>query len=230
MTSTNIHAPDGRAHAELEAPARVSATADVDVDDTGALMRIVGPSGETLRLLGKTLGIDAAVRAKGVAQKKYIQAIREHDIVFGIGPAGTGKTYLAMAMAVNALVEKRVKRIILTRPAVEAGEKLGFLPGDLAEKVNPYLRPLYDALHDMMDAEKAAGAHGAGHHRGGAARVHARPHAQRLLRHPRRGAEHHVRADEDVPHPPRLRLEGGGHGRHHAGRPAPGQRSGPERR
>jgi phosphate starvation-inducible PhoH-like protein len=227
MTSTNIHAPDGRAHAELEAPARVSATADVDVDDTGALMRIVGPSGETLRLLGKTLGIDAAVRgntlrfagpadrvavaerfayeaasllasgksldaadlvrgvqaladdpalslrdlfedvvllnarrrpivAKGIAQKKYIQAIRQHDLTFGIGPAGTGKTFLAMAMAVHALVEKRVKRIVLARPAVEAGEKLGFLPGDLAEKVNPYLRPLYDALHDMMDAEKAS--------------------------------------------------------------------------
>jgi len=75
--------------------------------------------------------------------------------VFGIGPAGTGKTYLAMAMAVKALQEKQVKRIVLTRPAVEAGEKLGFLPGDLAEKVNPYLRPLYDALHDMMDIEKA---------------------------------------------------------------------------
>jgi phosphate starvation-inducible PhoH-like protein len=94
------------------------------------------------------------ISPKGVAQQRYIQAIREHDIVFGIGPAGTGKTYLAMAQAVRALQEKRVKRIILTRPAVEAGEKLGFLPGDLAEKVNPYLRPLYDALHDMMDLER----------------------------------------------------------------------------
>jgi phosphate starvation-inducible protein PhoH and related proteins len=94
------------------------------------------------------------VAPKGVAQQRYIQAIREHDIVFGIGPAGTGKTYLAMASAVRALQERRVKRIILTRPAVEAGEKLGFLPGDLAEKVNPYLRPLYDALHDMMDMER----------------------------------------------------------------------------
>ena len=92
---------------------------------------------------------------KGIAQHRYVQAIRQHDVVFGIGPAGTGKTYLAMAMAVRALTEGRVKRIILTRPAVEAGEKLGFLPGDLAEKVNPYLRPLYDALHDMMDAERA---------------------------------------------------------------------------
>jgi phosphate starvation-inducible PhoH-like protein len=92
---------------------------------------------------------------KGLAQHGYVQAIREADVVFGIGPAGTGKTYLAMAMAVRALQENQVKRIILTRPAVEAGEKLGFLPGDLAEKVNPYLRPLYDALHDMMDLERA---------------------------------------------------------------------------
>jgi phosphate starvation-inducible PhoH-like protein len=91
------------------------------------------------------------VSPKGVMQQNYIQAIRQHDIVFGIGPAGTGKTYLAMAMAVRALQERQVKRIILTRPAVEAGERLGFLPGDLAEKINPYLRPLYDALHDMME-------------------------------------------------------------------------------
>ncbi|MCC7537764.1 MAG: PhoH family protein [Deltaproteobacteria bacterium] len=95
------------------------------------------------------------ITPKGLAQKQYIESIRHHDIVFGIGPAGTGKTYLAMAMAVADLVGRRVKRIILTRPAVEAGEKLGFLPGDLAEKVNPYLRPLYDALHDMMDLDKA---------------------------------------------------------------------------
>jgi phosphate starvation-inducible PhoH-like protein len=95
------------------------------------------------------------IAPKGLAQKKYIEAIRSHDVVFGIGPAGTGKTYLAMAMAVAALMQRQVKRIILTRPAVEAGEKLGFLPGDLAEKVNPYLRPLYDALHDMMDIDKA---------------------------------------------------------------------------
>jgi phosphate starvation-inducible PhoH-like protein len=88
-------------------------------------------------------------------QKKYIDAIRQYDMVIGIGPAGTGKTYLAMAMAINALLKKQVSRIILTRPAVEAGERLGFLPGDLYEKVNPYLRPLYDALFDMMEAEKA---------------------------------------------------------------------------
>jgi phosphate starvation-inducible PhoH-like protein len=98
----------------------------------------------------------SAVTPKSLAQKEYIEAIRNFDIVFGIGPAGTGKTYLAMAMAVAALSKGIVSRIILTRPAVEAGEALGFLPGDLAEKVDPYLRPLYDALHDMMRFEKAA--------------------------------------------------------------------------
>ena len=95
------------------------------------------------------------ITPKSVNQKQYIDAIRKHDIVFGIGPAGTGKTYLAMAMAVAALAAGDVDRIILTRPAVEAGERLGFLPGDLVEKVNPYLRPLFDALHDMMTFENA---------------------------------------------------------------------------
>lgn len=97
-----------------------------------------------------------SITPKSTAQKDYIDAIRNYDIVFGIGPAGTGKTYLAMAMAVATLSEKKVSRIILTRPAVEAGEALGFLPGDLAEKVDPYLRPLYDALHDMMRFEKVS--------------------------------------------------------------------------
>ncbi len=96
------------------------------------------------------------IAPKSLAQKLCIDAIRTHDIVFSIGPAGTGKTYLAMAMGVASLTKKEVHRIVLTRPAVEAGEKLGFLPGDLLEKVNPYLRPLYDALHDMMDFEAAA--------------------------------------------------------------------------
>jgi phosphate starvation-inducible PhoH-like protein len=95
------------------------------------------------------------VMPKSVNQRRYLDAIEQHDIVFGIGPAGTGKTYLAMAQAVTALLAKRVSRIILARPAVEAGEKLGFLPGDLQEKVNPYLRPLYDALYDMMEIERA---------------------------------------------------------------------------
>ncbi|MFZ5453784.1 MAG: PhoH family protein [Thermodesulfobacteriota bacterium] len=96
------------------------------------------------------------ISPKSLNQKRYLEAMRAHDIVFGIGPAGTGKTYLAMAMAVAALMNQEFIRIVLARPAVEAGEKLGFLPGDLYEKVNPYLRPLYDALHDMMDFEKAS--------------------------------------------------------------------------
>ncbi|BFU94452.1 MAG: putative enzyme with nucleoside triphosphate hydrolase domain [Nitrospira sp.] len=95
------------------------------------------------------------VAPKTPTQKSYIEAIETHDIVIGIGPAGTGKTYLAMAMAVSALMKRQVSRIILARPAVEAGEKLGFLPGDMYAKVNPYLRPLYDALFDMMDMERA---------------------------------------------------------------------------
>jgi phosphate starvation-inducible PhoH-like protein len=93
------------------------------------------------------------IRAKTVGQKQYVDAIDTHTIVFGIGPAGTGKTYLAMAKAVQALQAKRVNRIVLTRPAVEAGERLGFLPGTLTDKIDPYLRPLYDALHDMIDPE-----------------------------------------------------------------------------
>ena len=94
------------------------------------------------------------VSPKSVAQRNYLDAIERRDIVFGVGPAGTGKTYLAMAQAVAYLLAKRVNRIVLARPAVEAGEKLGFLPGDLQEKVNPYLRPLYDALYEMVDAER----------------------------------------------------------------------------
>ncbi len=93
---------------------------------------------------------------KTETQRRYIDAIRTYDIVFGIGPAGTGKTYLAMAMAISAFLTKQVSRIVLVRPAVEAGEKLGFLPGDIAEKVSPYLRPLYDALFDMMEIDKAS--------------------------------------------------------------------------
>jgi phosphate starvation-inducible PhoH-like protein len=106
------------------------------------------------------IGVSAKRRAvipRSLGQKKYVDSIRKNDIVMAIGPAGTGKTYLAMALAVSFLLEKKVNRIILTRPAVEAGEKLGFLPGNLYEKVDPYLRPLYDALYDMMEVEKVKG-------------------------------------------------------------------------
>jgi phosphate starvation-inducible protein PhoH and related proteins len=103
-----------------------------------------------------TPGGKRRIAPKTVNQRKYLDAIEQNDIVFGIGPAGTGKTYLAMAQAVSFLVAKKVSRIVLARPAVEAGEKLGFLPGDMQEKVNPYLRPLYDALYDMLDSERVA--------------------------------------------------------------------------
>jgi phosphate starvation-inducible protein PhoH and related proteins len=104
---------------------------------------------------GQRPGTRRRINPKSVNQRRYLDAIERFDIVFGVGPAGTGKTYLAMAQAVSYLMAKKVTRIVLARPAVEAGEKLGFLPGDLQEKVNPYLRPLYDALYDMMDTEKA---------------------------------------------------------------------------
>ena len=161
----------------LSGPADAVASAVRLVEQLETILRAGQPVGredveQGLKMLGRSAspeqGLDSLVlgpvlsRAgrhvapKSLAQKRYVDAIRRHDIVFGIGPAGTGKTYLAMAMAVAALQDRSVKRIILARPAVEAGEKLGFLPGDLAEKVNPYLRPLYDALHDMMDAGRAA--------------------------------------------------------------------------
>ncbi len=102
------------------------------------------------------------INTRNIAQQHYVSSMRKNEMVFAIGPAGTGKTYLAVALALSMLLERRVKRIILTRPAVEAGEKLGFLPGDMADKVNPYLRPLYDALHDMLGGQKLASMQEAG--------------------------------------------------------------------
>ncbi len=128
------------------------------LEDVDQATKLAGQGVALREVFGDTVFVSARHRVitpKGLAQKRYVQAIRDQDIVFGIGPAGTGKTYLAMAMAVAALVERKVKRIVLTRPAVEAGERLGFLPGDLAEKVNPYLRPLHDALFDMVEEDKA---------------------------------------------------------------------------
>jgi phosphate starvation-inducible PhoH-like protein len=116
--------------------------------DTNATLRGLADAGRQ-RALGKR-----TVQPKSMNQRRYLEAIEKHDMVFGIGPAGTGKTYLAVAMAISALLAKRVSRIILARPAVEAGERLGFLPGTLQDKIDPYLRPLYDALYDMLDPEK----------------------------------------------------------------------------
>jgi phosphate starvation-inducible PhoH-like protein len=118
------------------------------VADPTATLRGLADAGKQ-RSLGRR-----TVQPKSVNQRRYVEAIEKHDMVFGIGPAGTGKTYLAVAMAISALQAKRVNRIILARPAVEAGERLGFLPGTLQDKIDPYLRPLYDALYDMLDPEK----------------------------------------------------------------------------
>src|SRR5204863_2725275 len=118
------------------------------VADPKATLRGLAEAGKQ-RSLGRR-----TVQPKSLNQRRYLDAIETHDMVFGIGPAGTGKTYLAVAMAISALISKRVNRIILARPAVEAGERLGFLPGTLQEKIDPYLRPLYDALYDMLDPEK----------------------------------------------------------------------------
>src|SRR5450432_2451316 len=127
--------------------------------DLGSMLRVVvADPRTTLRSLaeaGKQRSLGRrTVQPKSVNQRRYVEAIEKHDMVFGIGPAGTGKTYLAVAMAISALLAKRVNRIILARPAVEAGERLGFLPGTLQDKIDPYLRPLYDALYDMLDPEK----------------------------------------------------------------------------
>src|SRR5713226_6508602 len=120
----------------------------VVTEDPEVTLRSLVHSGRQRNFGKKTLA------PKTVNQRRYVEAIERHDLVFGVGPAGTGKTYLAVAMAVSALMNKRVSRIVLTRPAVEAGERLGFLPGNLHEKVDPYLRPLYDALYDMLESEK----------------------------------------------------------------------------
>jgi phosphate starvation-inducible PhoH-like protein len=133
---------------------------DVTLEDIRyAIRNIAGDGDSSIKtLFENTIPVSSKrkfITPKSETQREYLDAIKTNDIVIGIGPAGTGKTYLAMAMAINALNRKQVGRIILARPAVEAGERLGFLPGDLMEKVNPYLRPLYDALYDMMDAEKA---------------------------------------------------------------------------
>ena len=142
-----------------DAAALVGEGVDVGLEDVAPSLRELRAdrNGSLKTLLDGAIAVSPRrkpVVPKTKMQRRYVDMIRKHDLTFGIGPAGTGKTYLAMAMGVSALMQRKVKRIILTRPAVEAGEKLGFLPGDLAEKVNPYLRPLYDALHDMMEFEK----------------------------------------------------------------------------
>ena len=158
-----IEGEDERRRARLRHPFRLRALVReghvFNNGDLNSFLRVVTADSQTsLRGLvesGKQRSFGKKIVApKTMTQRRYVDAIERHDLVFGIGPAGTGKTYLAVAMAVSALLSKRVSRIILTRPAVEAGERLGFLPGTLQEKVDPYLRPLYDALYDMLEAEK----------------------------------------------------------------------------
>ena len=138
----------------------IEAGAPLDLADVEFLRHLLegGEAIDPHTLLAERILVPSKKRfitPKSLGQRRYIQAIRQHDIVIGIGPAGTGKTYLAMAMAMAGLDQKEFSRIILARPAVEAGERLGFLPGDLMEKINPYLRPLYDALYDMVDFDQA---------------------------------------------------------------------------
>ena len=186
----------------------------------GALDRHESPSRILEDVVWRHRGLKVA--PKTVNQKRYVDAIRRSTITVGVGPAGTGKSFLAVAMAVAALSRREVNRIVLTRPAVEAGERLGFLPGDIAAKVDPYLRPLFDALYDMLEPEKVNQ-----HLERGVIEV--APLAfmrgrtlERLVHHSRRGPEHEPGADQDVPHAARLQLEDGRDGRHHADRPAEG--------
>lgn len=135
---------------------RGTAIAPVDIDRAAAVLE-ADPTADLDDVFASGVsigGVQSPVRPRTPAQKAYIKALKEHDLVISVGPAGTGKTYLAMATALAALQARKVRSIVLTRPAVEAGERLGFLPGDLAEKVNPYLRPLYDALYDIMDNDR----------------------------------------------------------------------------
>lgn len=138
------------------------------------------------------------IKPKTLGQKQYVDEIREKMIVFGLGPAGTGKTYLAMAMAITAFKNNEVGRIILTRPAIEAGEKLGFLPGDLQSKIDPYLRPLYDALYQIMGAESFLKNSEKGLIEVAATCIHAWPYIRQCIYHSGRGSEHNSGADEDV--------------------------------
>ena len=153
LSAVERAAPVAQALVDL---ARVGEPLDVADVDRIVSQEELGPAGRPPDGEYKIIlpGLRRVIQAKTAGQREYLQAIAQHDIVIGIGPAGTGKTYLAVATAVDALARKRVRRIVLARPAVEAGESLGFLPGDLHEKVDPYLRPLYDALEDMMPRDR----------------------------------------------------------------------------
>ena len=159
LVSVRGHDPEVSAVIEVIEQFKAMARAGVPITDevierTVALQRSGDPEPAAVFSTNILASRGRKIRPKTANQKKYVDAIDEHDVAFGIGPAGTGKTYLAMAKAVQALQNKEVSRIVLTRPAVEAGERLGYLPGSLSEKIDPYLRPLYDALHDMLDPDQ----------------------------------------------------------------------------
>ncbi len=142
----------------IEHLSNIAIERDISSQDVACAIKMVtkNEGAKISEVLSENIKVGGRVKnviAKSPAQKSYVEAMKKSDMVFGVGPAGTGKTYLAMAMAVNQFLNKKIDRIILARPAVEAGEKLGFLPGDIADKINPYLRPLYDALYSMMDID-----------------------------------------------------------------------------
>ena len=160
------------------------------------------------------------IKARSENQQKLIDAYERNDMVFAVGPAGTGKTYLSIALAVKALKEKTAKKIILSRPAVEAGEKLGFLPGDMKDKIDPYLQPLYDALEDMLPQVKLQDMMGEARHTDSPTRLYARQNAERCSGDSGRGAEHDPATDPYVPDAHGMEYEDDYHGRHDTDRPA----------
>ncbi len=227
-----ISARDGRIRIEGDEPAVRQATSVFEqlravADKTGdvaeqdvelALSNVTGDEGTADRPTIGVLQAGRQVRPRTPGQAEYVSAIAEHDLILCVGPAGTGKTYLAVAMAAAALKQERIRKIVLVRPAVEAGESLGYLPGDLQAKINPYLRPLLDALREMMDYDQIRRLHRARRDRDDSAGLHARADVERRVHHSRRSAKHDRGANEDVFDPDGDEFENCRFGRHDAGR------------
>ena len=166
------------------------------------------------------------ISARNANQQLMVDSFAKNDLTFALGPAGTGKTYIAIALAVRALKNREVRKIILSRPAVEAGEKLGFLPGDMKDKIDPYLQPLYDAPRGYDTLAQAQGVYGEQRDTDRAACIYAWPYAQRCRDSARRGAEHHRAPDQNVPHPPGHERQDDNHRRRDPDRPARSVQSG----
>ena len=195
-----------------------------------ALARVTGNGAVEHAALEDLQHAGRPIRPRTGGQARYVETIDKHDLVFCTGPAGTGKTYLAVAMAVQALKQQAIRKIVLVRPAVEAGESLGFLPGDLQAKINPYLRPLFDALARDDGLRAGQALHRAGPDRDDSAGLHAGPDAERGLRDSGRSTKHDRRADEDVSDADGPGDEDGRLGRHDADRPAHARPQRPDRR